>query len=311
MIGDRFGIVWNPSKTSRADLEEAMPAALSDGALSWHETSLDDSGRAAAGEALTAGADVVVAAGGDGTVRAVAERLAEDGAAADLAIVPLGTGNLLARNLDIPIGDLAAALTRALDGDPREIDLGWIEGDIGGGRVRKAFAVLAGFGIDAQMIDETDDDLKSKIGWLAYIESMGRAMKASEVVDIELALDGTASKRTSVHTLMIGNCGTLQGGMTLLPDADPADGELDLLLLQAEGIGQWLDTLRSFVWDNGIRRFIGDHDRAQSADTVMHAKARSLTVTLAQPRLLEIDGEDLGETTAFTIDIQPAAVRVR
>jgi diacylglycerol kinase family enzyme len=310
MAGSPIAIVWNPSKTSREDLEAALPEGAADAEISWHETSTDDPGRGATDEALAAGAGVVVAAGGDGTVRAVAERLAE-GAGAELAIVPLGTGNLLARNLEVPVGDIAGALARAFDGESRAIDLGWVEGDVDGAHVRQAFAVMAGFGIDAHMIVETDDDLKSKVGWLAYVESLGRAFSASGVVEIDLAVDGAEPEWTAGHTLIIGNCGTLQGGIALLPDADPSDGELDLLLLSAEGVGQWLDTLRSFVWDNGIRRLLGGPGRAQSADTTTHGRARNLTVSLSQPRVLEIDGDDLGETAGFTIDIQPGAIRVR
>ena len=320
MAGSRIAIVWNPSKTSREDLEAALPESAADAAISWHETSKDDPGRGATDQALAAGAGVVVAAGGDGTVRAVAERLAEGGAA-ELAIVPLGTGNLLARNLEVPVGDIAGALARAFDRtsndrasndrESRTIDLGWVEGDVDGEHMRRAFTVMAGFGIDAHMVVETDDDLKSKVGWLAYVESLGRAFSASGVVEIDLAVDGEDPEWIAGHTLIIGNCGTLQGGIALLPDADPSDGELDLLLLSAEGVGQWLDTLRSFVWDNGIRRLLGGPGRAQSADTTTHSRARNLAVALSQPRVLEIDGDDLGETTAFTIDIQPGAVRVR
>ncbi|MCD0446826.1 hypothetical protein LO763_24720 [Glycomyces sp. A-F 0318] len=311
MAEGRIAIVWNPSKTSREDLEEVLPEDAAEASVSWYETSVEDPGGGAAGEALAAGADVVVAAGGDGTVRAVAERLARDEAAADLAIVPLGTGNLLARNLGVPLNDAAGALARAFGGEPRAIDLGWVEADVDGERVRQAFAVIAGFGIDAHMIVETDEDLKSRIGWLAYVESLGRALSASEVVEIDLAVDGGAAEWVSGHTLMVGNCGTLQGGIMLLPDADPADGALDLLLLSAEGLDEWTDTLRSFVWDNGIRRLLGGGEPARSADTTTHAKVRRLSVSLSEPRVLEIDGEDLGETGGFTVEVQPNAVRVR
>ncbi|MDA1358924.1 diacylglycerol kinase family protein [Glycomyces luteolus] len=310
MAGSRIAIVWNPSKTSREDLEGALPASAADAEVMWFETSPDDPGQGATSDALAAGAEVVVAAGGDGTVRAVAERLAQDDAA-ELAIVPLGTGNLLARNLGVPLGDPGGALTRAFEGRSRAIDLGWVTTDVNDAEVRRAFAVIAGIGIDAHMIVETDDDLKSKVGWLAYVESLGRALSSSEVVDIEIAVDGAAPERTEAHTLLVGNCGTLQGGVALLPDADPSDGELDLLLLSAEGIGQWLDTVRSFVWDNGIRRFFTGRERAESADTATHARVGSVSVVLSEPRALEVDGDELGETSGFTIEIQPGAVRVR
>ena len=106
MSSTHAGIVWNPSKTTREDLEAALHDARRRGAgmtVSWFETSEDDPGGDAAQRALDAGADVILAAGGDGTVRAVAEHLADTKAPAELGIIPLGTGNLLARNLDIPL----------------------------------------------------------------------------------------------------------------------------------------------------------------------------------------------------------------
>ncbi|WP_456284947.1 diacylglycerol/lipid kinase family protein [Microbacterium sp. JZ101] len=313
MALERIAIVWNPSKTEREVLETGFVAALGDDEreISWWETTVEDPGQKATEDALEWGADVIVAAGGDGTVRAVAERLAEPGAGAELAIVPLGTGNLLARNLDIPLNNPQAAFARALADEARVIDIGWIETAVDGAPTRQAFAVMAGFGIDAHMIVETDDDLKSKVGWLAYVESLGRAVNASEVIELRIAVDGGEAVTAAGHTLMVGNCGMLQGGITLLPDADPSDGELDLLLLSAEGIAGWLDTLRSFVWDNGIRRLMGATDRAESGDTAAHARATSVAVELPEPRVLEVDGDDLGEVTQFTVEIQPGALRVR
>jgi len=305
-----LAIVWNPSKTSREDLEAAMPAT--DLTLSWHSTSPDDPGMAATREALNAGATVIAAAGGDGTIRAVAEQLAREKSTTELAILPMGTGNLLARNLDVPLGDIGAALNRALDGaETRSIDLGWIEAHIDGQPRRLAFAVMAGIGIDAHMITETDDNLKDKAGWLAYVESLGRAVKSSELLDISISFDEAVPTTVEAHTLLVGNCGTIQAGITLLPDADPSDGELNLLLLSADSIGQWLDTLRAFAWDNGIRKLLTGEKETQDADTATHVSARTITVALSQPRVLEIDGDDLGEVTAFSIQTQPAAIRVR
>lgn len=317
MSTDRIGIVWNPSKTSREDLQAAFDEAVAGQdppEVGWFETSKDDPGRAATQEALDAGSTVVLAAGGDGTVRAVAEHLADLEADADLGIVPLGTGNLLARNLEVPLNGTAAAIRRALDGTPRSIDIGWAEIALDGGSKRFAFAVMAGFGIDAHMITETDDALKDKAGWLAYVESLGRAVSASEVIDIRIALGDQEAKDSQAHTLIVGNCGMLQGGITLLPDADPADGELDLLVLSADGVFGWLDTLRNMAWDNGIKRLFpggSERRRAQSSESTIHERVRALTVELDEPRVFEVDGDDLGETTRIEISVQPGAVRVR
>ena len=324
MSTGHVGIVWNPSKTSRYELENALEKAFervltgtAEVRVSWHETGEDDPGLGAARGAVEAGADVVLAAGGDGTVRAVAEHLAESGARAELGIIPLGTGNLLARNLGVPLKDLTAAFERALTGEAIPLDIGWarlaVDGETDGKRY--AFAVMAGFGIDAHMITETDDDLKDRAGWLAYVESLGRALSASEVIDIRLSGQNLEPSDEQAHTLLIGNCGSLQGGMTLLPDADPSDGELDLLVLSADSIPGWADTMRNLVWDNGLRRLLSpsssDEDQAKSSDSATHRRITELTVELDAPRVFEVDGDALGETNRVEISVQPGAVRVR
>ncbi|MFI2364557.1 diacylglycerol/lipid kinase family protein [Promicromonospora sp. NPDC019610] len=316
----RLGIIWNPAKTTRQTLETALDKAVAAERLDdpgwretvlWSETTEDDPGQGAAGRAIEAGAEVVVAAGGDGTVRAVAEHLAQSGADVELGIVPLGTGNLLARNLGVPLTGAAAAFRRVLGGRPRTIDVGWLEIDLDGGTRRHAFAVMAGFGLDAHMITETDDDLKDKVGWLAYVESLGRALTASGTLDVTITADGQVLERDSAHTLLVGNCGMLQGGITLLPDADPGDGELDLLVLSADGAAGWVDTLRNMVWDNGIKRALAGGASAESSESATHRRLESLQIELGEPRVFEIDGEDLGESTRAAVSVQPGAVRVR
>ncbi len=309
-----IAVVWNPSKTEKETLEAGLTEAIGDGAapeISWWETTEDDPGQGPTKDALAAGADLIIVAGGDGTVRAAAEHLADVSSEAQLGIIPLGTGNLLARNLEVPINDLPAAFVRALEGAAHSIDVGWVEVELASGPERHAFAVMVGFGIDAHMIAETNDDLKDKAGWLAYVESLGRALAASEVVPFHITKDDQPARDEEGHTLLIANCGSLQGGITLLPDAVPDDGELDYLVLSAEGIGQWAGTVKTMMWDNGLKRLISDSDEVTSTDDVNHGRAKKLAVTLPEARAFEIDGEEVGETTSFTVSIQPAAIHVR
>jgi YegS/Rv2252/BmrU family lipid kinase len=309
-----IAVVWNPSKTEKETLEAGLTDAIGEGAtpeISWWETTEEDPGQGPTKDALAAGADLIIVAGGDGTVRAAAEHLADVSSEAQLGIIPLGTGNLLARNLEVPINDLPAAFVRALDGDAHPIDVGWVEVELESGTERHAFAVMVGFGIDAHMIAETNDDLKDKAGWLAYVESLGRALAASEVVPFHITKDDEPARDEEGHTLLIANCGSLQGGITLLPDAVPDDGELDYLVLSAEGIAQWAGTLKTMVWDNGLKRLITDSDEVTSTDDVNHGRAKKLAVTLPEARAFEIDGEEVGETKSFTVSIQPAAIHVR
>lgn len=310
----KIAVVWNPSKTDKETLETALADALAEqppAEVSWWETTVEDPGQGAAESALAAGADLLLIAGGDGTVRAAAEHLADASATVDVGIIPLGTGNLLARNLDVPINDMPAAFTRALESESRVIDVGWVEVELADGIERHAFLVMVGFGIDAHMIAETDDDLKDKAGWLAYVESLGRALAASEVVPFHITKDGQPARDEEGHTLLIANCGSLQGGITLLPDAEPDDGELDYLVLSAEGIGEWLGTLKTMIWDNGLKRLVSKSDEVTSTDAVNHGRATTLDVSLPEVRAFEIDGEEMGETKSFSVTIQPAAIRVR
>jgi diacylglycerol kinase (ATP) len=235
----------------------------------------------------------------------VAEALA--GTQVALGIVPQGTGNLLARNLEVPLEDIPAALARVRDGEPKRIDMGWV--DIDGDE--RGFVVMVGFGIDAQMLVETDDDLKDRAGWLAYVEAMGRALAGTEMTDITVTLDEGEPREMRGHTMLIGNCGMVQGGIRLLPDAVLDDGLLDLLLVSADGPLQWLDTVRSFVWENGIRRLLGNVDEAVSTESTQHISAERATVELASPLAFEIDGEEVGEVTKFSVRVQPAALTVR
>ncbi|PCE13936.1 diacylglycerol kinase [Microbacterium sp. SZ1] len=308
MAISKLGVIWNPSKPGGDQLRSAVEDVFGDAdgtEVEWWETTLEDPGRGQAADAVAAGCDVVVAAGGDGTVRAVAEGLA--GTDAALGIVPRGTGNLLARNLSIPLNDPSAALIRVRDGEEKKIDIGWVDVD----GEEHAFVVMVGFGIDAQMLVETDEDLKDRAGWLAYVEAMGRALAGTEMTDIALSLDDGEVQELRGHTMLIGNCGMVQGGIRLLPDAVLDDGQLDMLLVSAEGALQWLDTVRSVVWENGIRRIFGAVDEAVSTNSTTHVAAERISVELSSPQIFEIDGEEVGEVSRFSVRVQPAAISVR
>jgi YegS/Rv2252/BmrU family lipid kinase len=305
MADSHVGIVFNPSKISREDLQAAWEDGGSDARVSWFETTVEDAGARPARDAIDAGCDLVVAAGGDGTVRAVAQALA--GTGVHLGIVPQGTGNLLARNLGIPLG-IGPAITEVVSGEPRSIDIGWVELD---GGEPHAFVVMVGFGIDAQMLAETDDDLKSRAGWLAYVEALGRALAASDLLDLTVTADDGEPQAVQAHTVLVGNCGTVQGGVTLLPDAAPDDGLLDFLAISSEGMLQWMDTLRSMVWENGILRLFDRDRKAASTQTVDHQQAKRVRVELPEPRPFEIDGEEVGDVRVFTVRIDAGALTVR
>ncbi|GAA2918262.1 diacylglycerol kinase family enzyme [Microbacterium keratanolyticum] len=304
-----MGVIWNPTKVDEAELRTAIESVHAGEDVRWWETTEQDPGRGMAEEAVRVGCAVVYAAGGDGTVRAVAEALVDTDVA--LAIIPRGTGNLLARNLGVPLGDVRAAVEHAAAAEGHTIDVGEvriIEGDDEGVH---GFLVMVGLGLDAQMLAATDDDLKAKAGWLAYVQALGQAAAATELVGAQIALDDEESQDISVHTLLIGNCGMIQGGITLLPDAVPDDGLIDVLVISAEGVRGWLDTAKSLLWDNGLKRMLGGADEAVSTEFTSHASVTRVRVELDEPQQFEIDGEEVGAVRVFEVGVRAASLLVR
>lgn len=318
-MNQQIGIIWNPAKADEEELRAAFTAAAtmakveSTPSALWFETTVDDPGQGAAENAVLAGCDLVICAGGDGTVRAVASYLGENGhAKATLGVVPLGTGNLLARNLGIPLGNPQTAFELALTGQTEPIDLGQVRYTAtDGSEQHEGFVVMAGFGIDAQMIIETDDELKAKAGWLAYVESLGRSISGTALVSLTLTCDDDEPVNTQAHTLIVANCGTLQGGLTLLPDAQPNDGELDLLLLSAASLTDWIDTMRNMMWDNGLKRLLTRTATAESSASTKHGRVSTVQIDLPAPLQFEIDGDDVGEVAAFSVSLLPGALKVQ
>ncbi|GAA1725948.1 diacylglycerol/lipid kinase family protein [Brachybacterium phenoliresistens] len=314
MSARHVGIIRNPAKVEAEILDAAVRAATigrEPPRITTFETSREDPGVGATQRALAAGADLVVAAGGDGTVRAVVETLARRGAPADMGVVPMGTGNLLARNLGIPLHDPAAAFALALDGSARPIDIGWVEVALEDGPRRYAFASMTGIGVDAHMIEQTDESLKKRIGWLAYIAAMGPAISASAPVDVDLLIDGRTALRERAHTVMVGNVGIVQGGLNLLPDASAEDGRLDLLILGENGVTGWVDTVRNLVWDNGVTRILTGREESVDSRTATRRPITTLEVRLSEERMFELDGEPIGRTRSLRFEVQPAALRLR
>ncbi len=233
----KLAVILNPSKIDDATqfrtLVEALSTESGYTAVVWWETSVEDTGYGMAHEAAVSGADLVIAIGGDGTVRAVCEELA--GTGIPVGIVPAGTGNLLARNLDIPLY-LRSAVDVALNGQDRAIDMVEVSGD----KMEDAtFLVMAGMGFDAAIMEGVNEDIKAKVGWLAYVWSALKSLMFP-AIRIEVSVDGAEFTRHRARTLVIGNVGFLQAGMPLIPDASIDDGQLDVVLLYPRRFLSWL-----------------------------------------------------------------------
>jgi diacylglycerol kinase (ATP) len=313
----RAAIVYNPTKVDLPKLQKAMTQVETDtgwGATHWFETTEDDWGQGATREALAAGADVVLAAGGDGTVRAVAEALR--GSGVPIALLPSGTGNLLARNLNLPLNSVEHSITIALTGADHPIDLGITEiVRDGGSSEEHAFLVMAGLGLDAKMIAMTDSKLKKAVGWLAYVDAGVRAFPSLKPVLLRYSVDGDVERQLSVHTILIGNCGTLPGGILLIPDAKPDDGILDIAALRPQGKFGWLRVWNKVAWENGVLRKTAAGrkiiDLTADVKDVTYFQCKRLTITVDEPQEFQLDGDEFGKAKSVRSWLDPGAITVK
>ena len=311
----RAAVVYNPVKIDEDAVREVVErerlAAGWDETL-WFATSKEDPGHEATTSALDAGVDLVVAAGGDGTVRVVAETMA--GRGVTLALLPSGTGNLLARNMDLTLDDVEHSVRTAFTGRDRAIDLGEIEVKRADGAVeRYSFLVMAGLGIDAKMLAATDDDLKARIGWLAYVKAIVTALRDDNGLTLRYQLDDGPLRRLHANTVIVGNCGTLTGNILLLPDAALDDGQFDVLLLRPEGLVHWLQILGKVLIENGLvqrtplRRIV----KSREISALNYVKAGTVDVRLGSAQEIELDGDGFGKVTAFRTRVAAGGITIR
>ncbi|HEU4400314.1 MAG TPA: diacylglycerol kinase family protein [Actinomycetota bacterium] len=285
----RVAVVFNPatgggeSADRRRDTEEALAGAGLD--VLWLETTRQDPGEGVTRRAVAEGVDLVIAQGGDGTVMACVTGLA--GSDVPLAVLPGGTGNLLATNFDIP-SDLDGAVEVALHGERRRLDVAAM-GD-------HRFVVMAGIGFDAAMLRDADPRLKERVGAIAYVVSgVGHLRRRSTRFDLRLD-DAGAITRVG-QGVLVGNLGRLQGGLAIMPDARPDDGLLDVAVLQTRSVPDW------------VRLAVRVLLRRRRKDPELEVfRARRVEVRCGRPQPVERDGDPAGETDHVVIEVVPRAL---
>jgi len=285
----KVAVVAHRKKTLGGGLEELRKRIAEETSTEplWYEVSKSRKAPKRARAALKEGADLVFVWGGDGIVQRCLDVLS--GSATTVAIVPAGTANLLAGNLGIP-KDLPEAVRIGFHGSRRKLDLGKVNGE--------HFAVMAGVGFDAAMLGDADRALKNRLGRLAYVWTGLR-----HVVDgagtMRVTVDGQKWFRGRAGCLLVGNVGTITGGIRAFPDARPDDGWLEVGVTTADTPLQWARTLG--------RMAVG---RAEKSPLVQLTRGRKIKVKLARPTAYELDGGARGKVTRLSARVVPDAVTI-
>ena len=223
--------------------------------------------------------------GGDGMVQRCVDALA--GSQAAVAIIPAGTANQLAGNLGIPT-DLPEAVRIAFHGSRRRLDLGKLNGE--------HFAVMAGAGFDAEMINDADRGLKDRAGRAAYVLTGLRHVR-DEPVPTKIRVDGRKWFDGPATCVLFGNVGTITGGIRAFDDARPDDGYLDVGVVTAQGALQWARTLG--------RAAAG---RSERSPFVEMTQGRTFEVKFAERLTYELDGGERGSSKRLQASVVPAAL---
>jgi diacylglycerol kinase family enzyme len=274
----RAAVVLNPIKPTTVDIRDLVTKISADEGWDeplWLETTEEDPGHGMDRQALDEGVDLVIAAGGDGTVRCVAEELA--GTNTPLGLLPLGTGNLLARNLDLDV--VHVNVDRAIKAH--------------------VFLVMAGLGFDAAMMGDTKDDLKDKVGWLAYVDAGIRNLPGKPL-RTKITIDGGKPIGRRLRSVMGGNCGKIMGGLEIFPGAKIDDGLLEIMTVAPHGTFGWLGVVAGL-----LRRGKGKDP------AIEYFRCKSAVVETQVPQDIEIDGDYLGKGTHIAMRVEPNSLRVR
>ena len=290
----RTCIIFNP-KAGTAEQMEALRAQIR---ARSHLELFDTTDAAHVRRAVIAAAErrapMIVAAGGDGTVSAVVNVMMSRRAGATLGVIPLGTGNDLARTLALPLDDPLAALALLDDGETRAIDL--IRVRIGKRLLHGVNCAAGGF--TGQMNEAITDQIKQTWGPLAYLRGAVKVLPDLTRYHTTIRIDGRAPQRIGAMNVIVANGRTAGGGVVVAPRANPEDGLLDVVIVRT---GSMLE-----LTGVAARLIAADYT---TSDLVAHERARRVEVWSKPGMWFNVDGELLSkQRTVFSA--LPRALRV-
>jgi YegS/Rv2252/BmrU family lipid kinase len=275
-------VILNPSSGQHEadETQRAIEARLREGNVAYETRTTSGAGDALrwAEAAPVDGFDLVVAAGGDGTIMEAMSGLIRSKSEVPLAQIPAGTANLLARALTIPT-ELDEALETIFTGRAERLDVGYLPAQ------DRYFALVAGCGYDAQMIGDATRGLKNVLGFGAYLVTGLKNLFTLRRAHIELTIDGER-RLFRANTVMIVNVGQIgDSNLKLGANIQPHDGKLDVLVATSATVVGAIGILLRIL----TGRFEGYRD-------LHYLSAKHITINAKPPLPTQVDGEALGET---------------
>jgi YegS/Rv2252/BmrU family lipid kinase len=288
---NHVAVVAHAGKTfggGRRELRRVLAAAGHAKPL-WYEVPKSSKARKAIRRAIKDGADVIFVWGGDGMVQRAIDAIVDGAYKVPVAILPAGTANLLAKNLEIP-ADIAGAVALGLQGVRQPLDVGVVNGE--------RFAVMAGTGVDAITMRDVSKSAKRRIGRLAYFRS-GMSALRTRPVQTKIDVNGKAWFSGKASCVLVGNVGTIGGGIKLFPKASPIDGKLELAVVTSDTEVEWA---RVFA------RVATGH--ASRSPFVRTTRATRVSVKMETTEPYELDGGDREPTKELEFRVEAHAITV-
>lgn len=285
----KIAVVAHTGKSLGGGLGELREVLAREGVADplWYEVNRSRKAPKRVRKALAQGAGVIFVWGGDGTVQRSIDAVAGTGAV--LAILPAGTANLLASNLQIP-ADLAEAVRAGLKGERRRFDTGSVNGE--------HFAVMAGAGFDARMIEEAGHGRKERLGRAAYLLAGAKNLKTPRA-RATIEVDGRRFYKGRVSCVLVGNVARILGGVEVFRGAQPDDGLLELGLVTAKNPAEWVRVLGRVV-----------RGRAGESPFIEVTRGERFRVRFNRPMPYELDGGARGTVKELRIKVHPGSVKL-